>query len=289
MTSVDLELLICSPCGGGFSFEGSCVCGELQDGCLRCTSCGREVPVKDGVPDFVDDRQIRGVEWLMRLIYDNLAVLHDPVVHVVTPLFQSISEQDGRDRYMERLDLADLEASDCNIARILEIGIGTGGNLPVLARHLPGHLNVELWGLDLSAGMLALCRQRLVQHPEYRPVRLLLADAHELPFPDCCFDRVFHTGGIATYRDPRRGLAEMARVAKPKTPIVVVDEQLDPTTRHGVLHRLAFRALTFYDRAPAAPVEHLPDNAAGVLLEQISNFYYCLTFRMPQGTAPGYS
>jgi ubiquinone/menaquinone biosynthesis C-methylase UbiE len=126
--------------------------------------------------------------------------------------------------------------------------------------------------------MLAQCRARLARHTG-RPLRLLLADAHALPFRDATFDRVFHVGGIAAYRDPRVGLAEMARVARPGTPIVVVDEQLDPGRRHGLYHRLAFRALTFYDRAPASPTALLPPDATDVVDEQVTRFYYCLTFR----------
>jgi ubiquinone/menaquinone biosynthesis C-methylase UbiE len=168
--------------------------------------------------------------------------------------------------------------------RILEVGVGTGANLPLLERHLPRGLDIELWGLDLSAGMIERCRRRSATHAGRR-VRLLLADAHALPFRDAWFDRVFHVGGIGGYRDPRTALGEMGRVARPGTPIVVVDEQLDPQRTHSLYHRLMFRALTFYDPAPAAPRIHLPDGAADVTEEQVSRFYYCLTFHMPKSNS----
>jgi hypothetical protein len=75
-------------------------------------------------------------------------------------------------------------------------------------------------------------------------------------------------------------LAEMARVARPGTPIVVVDEQLDPGRLHGRFHRAMFRAVTFYDRHPHCPREHLPPGATAVVEEQVSRFFYCLTFEM---------
>jgi len=112
-------------------------------------------------------------------------------------------------------------------------------------------------------------------------VHLLLGDAHRLPFPDACFDRVLHVGGIATYRDPRRALAEMARVAKPNTPIVVVDEQLDPAAARSWYQWLAFKAMTLYEPGAHAPVEHLPRAAHDVRVEQASSFFYCLSFRVP--------
>ncbi len=162
------------------------------------------------------------------------------------------------------------------------------GREPPAHRERPaeGILAVELWGVDLSDGMLEQCRRRLSRHGG-RPMRLLLADAHALPFGDRTFDRVFHVGGIGAYHDPRLGLAEMARVARADTPIVVVDEQLDPKLPRCTLQRLAFRALTFYDRAPASPVGSLPENAARIVDTQLTDFYYCLSFRMA-GTSPGW-
>ena len=116
-------------------------------------------------------------------------------------------------------------------------------------------------------------------------MHLLAADAHALPFADASFDRVFHVGGIGGYGDPRLGLAEMARVARPDTPIVVVDEQLDPGSRRSPFHRLVFRALTFYTAAPGSPLALLPPGASAVVPEQVSRYYYCLTFRMPRSGA----
>jgi ubiquinone/menaquinone biosynthesis C-methylase UbiE len=242
--------------------------------------------VRDGLPELVEERDIRGVERLMRLVYDHLAPLHDPLSRWLVPLLQSTSERAARERYMRRLELGRLgPRADGEPLRVLEVGVGTGANLPLVERDLPPGLDVELWGVDFSRGMLAQCRARLARHTG-RPLRLLLADAHALPFRDGTFDRVFHVGGIAAYRDARVGLAEMARVARPGTPIVVVDEQLDPRRRHGLHHRLAFRALTFYDRAPRSPVALLPPEATDVVDEQVTRFYYCLTFRRTRPGAP---
>ena len=36
------------------------------------------------------------------------------------------------------------------------------------------------------------------------------------------------------------------------------------------------------DRATGCPVAHLPPDATDVVVEQVSRFYYCLTFRMPE-------
>jgi hypothetical protein len=70
----------------------------------------------------------------------------------------------------------------------------------------------------------------------------------------------------------------MARVARPGTPIVVVDEQLDAAGATSCFQRLAYRALTVLAGADGSPRAH---RAGHVVDEQISRFYYSLSFRMP--------
>ncbi len=217
----------------------------------------------------------------MRRFYDGLPALHDPANRILLPLLQSRTEAATRAGYLPLLELESLvPRRDGSPVRILEIGIGGGANVDLLARRLPAGLDVELWGVDLSRGMLGQCRKRLVRLGESR-VRLLLADAHRLPFGDGTFDRVFHVGATGSYRDPRLALSEMARVARPGTPIVVVDEQLDPAGGHGLYHRAMFELLTFYDEDPHCPVELLPEDAVDVVQRQLSRFYYALCFRIP--------
>jgi ubiquinone/menaquinone biosynthesis C-methylase UbiE len=236
-------------------------------------------PVAEGLPQLFQEQQVRGKDRFMRAIYDGLPSLHDPLTVLLTPLLQGITESRLREGYLPQLALGMLSQRPGGPPlRILEIGIGAGANLPLLTQALPPGLEVEVWGVDLSAGMLDWCRHR-IRREGHRNVRLLMADAHALPFPDHSFDRVFEIGGINGYRDPRRALAEMARVARPDTPIVVVDEQLDSRAR-SLRDRMAFRLLTFYTAEAHCPQELLPAGAQDIIEEQISRFYFCLTFRM---------
>ena len=186
---------------------------------------------------------------------------------------------------MARLDLASLTPPEGRPARILEVGIGGGANLAYFRRHLGGR-SAEIWGIDLSLGMLGECR-KLVARQGHEGVRLLLGDGHALPFPDGSFDRVLNVGGLGGFRDPRAALAEMARVAVRGTPIVLLDEQLDRGRDHGLLYRAVFRALTFYAPDPRSPRALLPAGAAGVIDEQPGRCYYCLTFHLPADSRAG--
>lgn len=278
LNDADLSALRCPRCGRGLSLHAaerrpSSRGLVVERGGLVCSQ-GHRWPVERGLARLYEEREVQGNDRLLRAIYHHLAPLHDPVVAVALPLCGSGRETELRRRAIARLALADLGPAP---VRILEVGIGSGSNVGWIRDHLPPGVPFELWGIDLAEGMLRLCEQRW-NEPF---LRLAMADAHALPFPDRFFDRVFHIGATNNYRDPERALAEMGRVARPNTPVVVVDERLDPAARHSLYHRAMFRLVTFYDWAPRAPASLVPRDAVEVRDEQIARFFYCLTFRMP--------
>lgn len=254
--------------------------GSPTQGPLVCEA-GHRWPVTRGLPRLYEAEEVRGNDRLMNVIYDRLAPLHDPAVAIALPLCGTGTEPAMRRQYFERLELGRLKPHpDGSPVRILEIGMGTGANVSWIRDRIPSGLDYELWGVDLAEGMLKLCIRRLGRQAGPR-VRLAIADAHALPFADHSFDRVFHIGATNNYRDPDLALAEMARVARLDTPIVVVDERLDSATPQSLYHRLMFRLVTFYDWAPRDPVSMLPPGATHIRDEQIARFFYCMTFRMP--------
>ncbi|WP_224364559.1 methyltransferase domain-containing protein [Hyalangium versicolor] len=280
MTLADTALLACPDCREAVTWDGRMRGEWLEEGWLHCGGCRASWPVVDELPRLFREQEVRGKDRLLRVIYDGLPFLHDPLTALLTPVLQGVSEAELREGYVSRLELGALAPHPGGPPlRILEVGIGAGANLPLIARELPPGLEVEVWGVDLSEGMLGCCRERL-RREGHRGVRLLMGDAHALPFPDHVFDRVFEIGGINGYRQPGRALAEMVRVARPGTPLVVVDEQLDACA-HTLRDRLAFRLLTFYTREARSPRALLPSEVVDILEEQISRFYFCLSFRTP--------
>ncbi len=85
--------------------------------------------------------------------------------------------------------------------RVLDVATGPG----YVAEHAAAR-GARVVGVDLAEGMLELACQRL------QGVELLRADAEELPFDDGCFDAVVGGFVINHLPDPRRALAEAARV-----------------------------------------------------------------------------
>jgi len=288
----EIARIACPDCHGELRFGGERRDGRVHRGGLWCDHCAARWPVRDGLCHLYRDEQVTGPDRLMRSVYNRFSPFHDVSVAMLLPLFQagraSSTEHAFRDGFMRRLEIGALRPRpDGQPVRILEVGIGTGANLRYLRRDLPDRLPVEIWGVDLSPGMLGVLRRTLRRQSDTE-VRLVLGDAHALPFPDHSFDRVFHVGGINGFRDPAVALAEMARVAVPGSPVVVVDEQLDLEQQPNLYHRATFKMVTWYDLDPHCPVESVPLGAVDVRAEQLSLMLFCLSFRMGKALpAPG--
>jgi ubiquinone/menaquinone biosynthesis C-methylase UbiE len=93
--------------------------------------------------------------------------------------------------------------------RLLDIGCGTGANLPML-RRVAGQSG-RVFAMDFS--LLALDFART--HPESEGVSLLQGDALHLPFKDDCFDVLTMLDVLEHLNDDRRALSEVRRVLRP--------------------------------------------------------------------------
>jgi ubiquinone/menaquinone biosynthesis C-methylase UbiE len=119
----------------------------------------------------------------------------------------------GYDRFMSRAEKAGLrERRERLLAqaegRVLEIGGGTGLNLPYYGPNV-----AELVITEPEEPMARRLERKL---PGYeRQVQVLHAPAEELPFEDGSFDVVVSTLVLCTVADQQRALQEAHRVLKP--------------------------------------------------------------------------
>ncbi|KIT16413.1 class I SAM-dependent methyltransferase [Jannaschia aquimarina] len=100
---------------------------------------------------------------------------------------------------------------------VLEVGVGTG----LALRHY--RPDVKVTGIDFSDDMLRLAREKVTEKGLTNVADLRQMDARDLDFPDDSFDTVVAMYLISVVPEPRRVLAEMARVCKPGGEIVIVN------------------------------------------------------------------
>ncbi|NOZ81353.1 MAG: class I SAM-dependent methyltransferase [DPANN group archaeon] len=101
---------------------------------------------------------------------------------------------------------------------ILEIGVGTGKNMP----YYPANANVT--AIDLSRGMLSKAHKR--KEASGYAVDLREMDAEDLRFPAKSFDHVVATFVLCSVPDPVQALKEMKRVVRHRGTIILLEHVL---------------------------------------------------------------
>jgi ubiquinone/menaquinone biosynthesis C-methylase UbiE/uncharacterized protein YbaR (Trm112 family) len=226
---------------------------------------GQRFPIRDAIPLFLRDSDVLGLNKKYQELYNRMAPFYDLMMRSYA-LLRSGGEGKRRGEYLQELEI---KAGD----RVLEVSIGTGGNL----RYLPR--TARYFGLDISWGMLKRCQRNLKARG--MEAELFLGAAEALPFNDQVFDVVFHMGGINFFNDRARAINEMIRVAKPGTKILIVDE----TERQAKSAARVPGANEFYGNRKeviSAPVDLVPAEMQNVAVKDIwTGELYCLTFRKP--------
>ncbi|MDX2114836.1 MAG: class I SAM-dependent methyltransferase [Planctomycetota bacterium] len=116
--------------------------------------------------------------------------------------------------------------------RILELGFGTGLNLP----HYPDHVR-EIVAVEPNLGMSSVARRRLERSPIRVHARALNPDL-TLPFDSGEFDTVVTSWTLCTIPDLGSALREVARVLKPRGRFLYLEHGLSPDKRVQRLQRL---------------------------------------------------
>ena len=105
--------------------------------------------------------------------------------------------------------------------RVLEIGIGSGLNLPLYGPQVGGVI-----GLEPSPELLRMARGQAARASV--PVELLEASAEAIPIESASVDTVVTTWTLCTISDTARALAEMRRVLKPGGALLFVEHGRAP-------------------------------------------------------------
>ena len=108
--------------------------------------------------------------------------------------------------------------------RVLEIGIGSGLNLPFYGAGVD-----RIVGLDPSAKLLHMARAAASDRA--MPLELIEGSAEAIPVEDRSIDTVVTTWTLCSVPEARRALEEMRRVLKPEGRLLFVEHGRAPEPR----------------------------------------------------------
>jgi uncharacterized protein YbaR (Trm112 family) len=200
MRRESLELLRCPCCGGALSLEAPdrelSSEGEIERGALRCAGCRQEYAVERGIPCFAPRASLTGLNRRMARFYDGFSWIYTGTMRLGFLPFGG--ERKARMAVLDHLRPAG--------ARVLEVAVGPGPNVPFLLE-MPGVR--EVYGLDVSLGQLLRGRARAARRGW--PLALFQGEAEVLPFADAamplrCRGTGAHGGRHFSQRGGARGL-----------------------------------------------------------------------------------
>ncbi|MBZ0169373.1 methyltransferase type 11 [Candidatus Methylomirabilis lanthanidiphila] len=131
---------------------------------------------------------------------------------ILSPMYDLLFERVFHPGRVAAVQLLDVKPNDI----VLEVGIGTGLNLPLYPQ------DCHLVGIDLSRPMLSKAEEK-VRDYGMTNVTIKEMDASKLEFPDAHFDHVLATYVISAVPEPVQVLQEIKRVCKKKGHIVILN------------------------------------------------------------------
>jgi SAM-dependent methyltransferase len=204
-------------------------CSGPLGGRPACPGCGRLYPESGGILTAIGP--LTGRNRVAGAFYDG------PGWARFRPWERLFLRLQGGETRARRQILRHLTAPP--FARVLEVGIGDGANLPLVPQ------DWTAYGVDIARRPLEDC---LGRDPRMAG-RLAWAEAESLPFEDGTFEACWSVGGFNYFRDHAAALREMRRVTRPGGTLIVADEVPD-LFRFGIGHLIGLKSIdAFWLRA----------------------------------------
>lgn len=106
-----------------------------------------------------------------------------------------------------------------NPKQILDIATGTGDLAIMMASLNPD----RIVGLDISAGMLEVGKQKIEKANLSKTIDMIVGDSENMPFDNDTFDAITVSFGVRNFANLNKGLKEINRVLKPGGKLVILE------------------------------------------------------------------
>jgi SAM-dependent methyltransferase len=185
-----LELLTCPDCGGRFRSAGDENPEGAQPSVLRCESCGRSVPIRNGIPRVVQSEDYAsafGLEWTKwpRAQLDSATGLDESRKALQNAFTFPLSELAGK--------------------LVLDVGCGTGRFSEIALEE-----GAEVVCVDMTRA-IDVAKDNLHR---FDRAHFIQADIFSLPLKPA-FDVVFSLGVLHHTPDPPKAFSEIVKLVKP--------------------------------------------------------------------------
>jgi len=124
----------------------------------------------------------------------------------------------GIDQIWRRKTVREIRATGAT--QILDVATGTADLALALADGIPGS---QVVGVDISAGMLDVGRQKVRARRKDDRVRLDLGDGEQLPYEDASFGAITVAFGVRNFENLEQGLRDMNRVLQTGGTLAVLE------------------------------------------------------------------
>ena len=179
---------------------------------------------------------------------------------------------------------------------ILDVATGTG-DLAIAAMKIDP---VRICGIDISAGMLGIGREKIIRKGYSNKIELMRADSENIPFADDHFDVAMVAFGVRNFADPLKGLSEMRRVIRNKGMILVLEFSKPSAFPFRPVYNFYFRnILPFFGRLFSKDksaytylpdsVSRFPDNEKFLNLLAMAGFTDTRQYKLTGGVASIYT
>jgi ubiquinone/menaquinone biosynthesis C-methylase UbiE/uncharacterized protein YbaR (Trm112 family) len=243
---------------------------EVLQGFLKCLSCGRHFEIREGLADLNFPETLFQSDLEQQQRFDKFPKYDFRPRALVLGIWHfALAESRARKKVIDRLELR-------KNASVLETGVGTGSNLPIIAKMIGK--NGQLDGMDISAETIKIARKRMKSKGVQ--VELVQANASYLPYETSMFDGVLHVGAFNEFGEKKRAIEEMIRVAKPGSKIVICDEGLPPGKEKTLWGKWILMFIPIFASKP--PVQLVPDYVEELKLDWVwQKTFWVLDFRKP--------